>query len=619
MKLTLKNIKYILIVVIVICIAETGFIIKKNYGSSAKKSTETEESSSIDDINMEDVENLIKNKLIIDPLKDDFKLIQPIKTKFKTGEDFVTFMGMSDPKETLKVNDEDVDVYYTGNFNLRKKLDIGDNKFTFSLGDKSVTYEITREKGLIDYVTPKTTLEVDKNMKAEITARVYTGSKVYAETANQKVELKEVENSEELYEEGTSYATYKGYIDTSQYNEGQNLGRIKVTATLNEDVAEKDGPNLIISKKENRERAVEVKNDNAQVYDSSNTSSVPLNNINPLAKGTKDYIESEIKCDDTVYYNLASKKRIRADEASLIPYEDLSNKITSLQVNEDSNYVYLTLGETKKSSYTFFIGDEIKIYLNYATDIEKNMSYENNDFFENATFEEDNMGKYVSVKLKNKNSYVGSESYYDKDGKLVFRFLKKKKNLKDMKIVIDPGHGLIGKDKKDIGSYGFNEINADIINMNIARKLSKALEKEGCNTVLLYTDDSPYSLYDRSRETSKNEADMFISIHSDAGGSGDLMGPRAYYYTPYSEALANSIEQSLVKCYEKELFKDVKKNFDKGVKEEDYTVLLQREAPSVIVETGYINNPETFNKLIDTSAQVKISDYIVKGIKEYLG
>ena len=49
---------------------------------------------------------------------------------------------MSDPKMEIKLNNEPIDVYYTGNFILEAPLNIGVNSFNFTLGDKSLNYEI---------------------------------------------------------------------------------------------------------------------------------------------------------------------------------------------------------------------------------------------------------------------------------------------------------------------------------------------------------------------------------------------------------------------------------------------------------------------------------------------
>ena len=176
MRMTYKNIKVILAVVVLIAVAETGFTIRKNYYSKPEKEESTEVSS-LDNISEEDIENAINNKLIIKPLEDDFKIVRPEKDTRKTGENFITFMGMSDPNEVLKVNDKEVDVYHTGNFIFKYPLEVGDNKVTFTLGDKTLEYNINRVNGIIDYIIPKETLKVENNMKAEISAKIYSGSK----------------------------------------------------------------------------------------------------------------------------------------------------------------------------------------------------------------------------------------------------------------------------------------------------------------------------------------------------------------------------------------------------------------------------------------------------------
>lgn len=633
MRITYSNIKIILVVVVLIAVVETGFTIKKNYYSKPQEESTTV--SSLDDISEEDIENVLNNKLLIKPLVNDFKMVRPEKDTIRTGENFITFMGMSDPNEVLKINDEKVHVYYTGNFTIKYPLEVGDNKVTFTLGDKTLEYNINRVNGIIDYINPKEILKVENNMKAEITAKIYSGSKAYAEVDGKKIELKQVQSDEELSARGTCYADFKGVIDTSNYEEGKSLGKVTVKAYKDGEEAVKEGPEVFINKRSEKLKTVVINKDSAFVYDSSNTSSVPLNYVYPLAKGTKDYITSEIVCDNKTYYNLASGKRVKSEDVTVSDYEDLNNEVKSLEVNEDSDYVYVIVERSKNAPYKFVTDDvkyedkenedyevkkfnceEVKIYLDYTKDIIKNISYTNNSFFESVTFEEDSLGKYLSLRFKNKNSYNGHFTYYNNEGKLVFRFLKKKESIKNMTIVIDPGHGLIGEDKLDRGALGFNDINENIINMKIAKKLYNELNKEGAECYILYTDSDAYPLNERGAEARKNNADLYISIHNNSGASVKLNAVETYYYTPYSKVFAENINKSLVNCYKNELFPKEEESFDRGAKYNNYTVTLERENPSVLIETGFIDNPKSFNKLIDESIQLKLAKYIVKGIKE---
>ena len=634
MRMTYKNIKVILAVVVLIAVAETGFTIRKNYYSKPEKE-ESIEVSSVDNISEEDIQNAINNKLIIKPLEDDFKIVRPEKDTIKTGENFITFMGMSDPNEVLKVNDKEVDVYHTGNFIFKYPLEVGDNKVVFTLGDKTLEYNINRVNGIIDYITPKETLKVENNMKAEISAKIYSGSKAYAIVDGKKIELKQVQSDEELSAKGTCYADFKGFIDTSNYEEGKSLGKVTVIASKDGEEVKKEGPEVSINIKSDKSKTAVINKDSTFVYDSSTTSSIPLNYVYPLAKGTKDYITSEIVCDNKTYYNLASGKRVKTEDVTVSDYEDLDNEVNSLEVNEDSDYAYVIVERSKNAPYKFvtdnvkyedkenedyevkkFECEEIKIYLDYTKDIIKNISYTNNSFFESVTFEEDSLGKYLSLKLKNRNSYNGHFTYYNNEGKLVFRFLKKQESIKNMTIVIYPGHGLIGENKLDVGALGFNDINENIISMKIARKLYNELTKEGAECYVLYTDSEAYPLKERGAEARKNNADLYISIHNNSGASGSLNAVETYYFTPYSKVFAENINKSLVNCYKNELFPKEEGSFDRGDKYNNYTVTLERENPSVLIETGFIDNPKSFNKLIDESIQLKLAKYIVKGIKE---
>ena len=81
---------------------------------------------------------------------------------------------------------------------------------------------------------------------------------------------------------------------------------------------------------------------------------------------------------------------------------------------------------------------------------------------------------------------------------------------------------------------------------------------------------------------------------------------------------AENINKSLVDCYNNILFKGIEGDYNRGAKYNDYTVILERENPSVLVEVGYVDNPVSFNKLIDPDYQKILAESIIKGIEDSL-
>ncbi|MGQ0645014.1 MAG: N-acetylmuramoyl-L-alanine amidase family protein [Elusimicrobiota bacterium] len=92
-------------------------------------------------------------------------------------------------------------------------------------------------------------------------------------------------------------------------------------------------------------------------------------------------------------------------------------------------------------------------------------------------------------------------------------------------IVVDAGHG--GKDAGAVGPRGVLEKD---INLQIARALAKALEKDGrFDVILTRRDDEFIPLEDRTRLANEKKADLFISIHCNAALSRKSSGFEVYF------------------------------------------------------------------------------------------
>ncbi|MGL4107666.1 N-acetylmuramoyl-L-alanine amidase family protein [Clostridium sp. LP20] len=582
------------------------------------------------------------NKIILPPLSNDIKIIRPIKNKITTGESKITFSGMTDPEGNTKLNGENLDIYYTGNFIRELPLDVGINNFKFSLGNKVLQYEIIREFKIINSILPSNILEIEDGMEAVISAKLYSGSSAYAEIDGEKIDLKQIETAEYINARDTTYANFQGVYKAkgSRVNEGK--GTIKVHAIFDGKEETKEGARVIVNKIDSSDRSklkeqIIVKNDSTRIYDNLTTSVTPLVEIGPLAKGTIDYIVSKIKVDDKEYYNLLSKKRLRINDVDVVNsvYFD-NNTIRNIEVYESNNKIILKIKPEHKLPYNFEVigidfkdiknqnysidslnGEAIKLVFDFGKIIEDNISFKENFLFEDIKVEEGDSTNYLYLKIKDGSEYNGHYTYYDSDGNLIFQFRDKKKSLSGMKIIIDPGHGLT-KNGNDPGALGWSNINESDLNLQIAKSVELKLKERGAEVIRLKTDTEIIPLKDRGAKSKEADADLFVSLHNNSGGSGKYNATETYYFTPISKKFAENINKSLVNCYNEVLFPSTKGNYNRGDKFNDFTVTLERESPSVLIEVGYVDNPLSFNKLIDPDYQIKLSEAIVNGIENSL-
>ena len=104
-----------------------------------------------------------------------------------------------------------------------------------------------------------------------------------------------------------------------------------------------------------------------------------------------------------------------------------------------------------------------------------------------------------------------------------------------------------------------------------------------------------------------------ISIHQNSYTTPDIRGAQVFYYgqSKKGEELATILQKNLVSRLDPENRRTAKAN-------ESYYLLKKTPTPTVIVECGFLSNPEEAELLLDADYQNKLSRAIYMGILEYL-
>lgn len=174
-----------------------------------------------------------------------------------------------------------------------------------------------------------------------------------------------------------------------------------------------------------------------------------------------------------------------------------------------------------------------------------------------------------------------------------------KKGLAGKTIVLDPGHG--GRDQ---GAKGTNGTLEKDLTLNTAKLLAKKLEAAGVNVILTRSKDEYVSLHNRINDP----ADAFISIHYDSINDKAINGHTSYYYYSYEKELTETLHNHLVTS------NNLK---DRGVRYGDYYVTRENPNPSVLLELGYISNPNEEGVIKTRKYRESVTTAIVKGLTEY--
>jgi N-acetylmuramoyl-L-alanine amidase len=228
-------------------------------------------------------------------------------------------------------------------------------------------------------------------------------------------------------------------------------------------------------------------------------------------------------------------------------------------------------------------------------------------------------------------------------------------NGKTWVVVIDAGHG--GKDPGALGSIS----NEKKINLAIALKTGEYLENNISNVKVLYTrkTDVFVELRDRAEFANRNKADLFISIHSNWISKSTIRGAETWIMGPAQDeqnlevAMKENevilLEDDFTEKYEgfdpkspesyimftvmqntfkeqstqlastiQSQFRDRVGRIDRGVKQAGFWVLYMTTMPSVLIETGFMTNPEEEKFLVSKQGQDYIASAIFRAVRDYI-
>lgn len=194
------------------------------------------------------------------------------------------------------------------------------------------------------------------------------------------------------------------------------------------------------------------------------------------------------------------------------------------------------------------------------------------------------------------------------------------------KIVIDPGHGGI-----DGGTSDKEGLLEKDINLDISLKLKKVLKEEGFKVIMTREKDESLEKYSdisasrylrdlNARKTiiDKNDPVVFVSIHVNSSKKSTARGVKVYYYPTSIEG--KRLAESICKSVNTNVYQDFLSDSSITAETigENYYVLRETQNIGVLIEVGFITNPEDKKLIQDDMYQFNIALAIKEGIKEYI-
>nr|WP_217359233.1 N-acetylmuramoyl-L-alanine amidase [Anabaena sp. UHCC 0204] len=184
---------------------------------------------------------------------------------------------------------------------------------------------------------------------------------------------------------------------------------------------------------------------------------------------------------------------------------------------------------------------------------------------------------------------------------------RKRLPLSGIKILLDPGHG--GKESGAIGPTGYPEKD---VNLVVSKLLRDELVKRGAKVVMTREDDRDVSLVERQEIINKEEPAIALSIHYNAlpdnGDAENTKGFGTFWYHPQSHNVAIFLQNYVVKKLGKP---------DYGVFWNNLALTRPHIAPSVLLELGFMSNPNEFEQIVNPQEQKKMANTLADGVTEW--
>lgn len=177
-----------------------------------------------------------------------------------------------------------------------------------------------------------------------------------------------------------------------------------------------------------------------------------------------------------------------------------------------------------------------------------------------------------------------------------------------VKIFIDPGHG--GRDPGAVGN-GLVEKN---INLEVGHYLRTFLIRnyQDISIQMSRTADETMTLRERTNKANQWGADLFVSIHMNAGGG---YGFESYIFN--GQFANKHVTNQLRSAIHETIIDEMNLN-DRGQKEANFHVLRETQMPAVLTEGGFIDHKEEARKMRNNDWLEELAESHGKGIAKAL-
>ncbi|WP_246828899.1 N-acetylmuramoyl-L-alanine amidase [Synechococcus sp. PCC 7502] len=565
----------------------------------------------------------------------------------QTQSDHIFLIGTAAPDGDVRVNGMPIKRSRSGNFAPSFPLQLGLNTFKLRYKNQSLDLRVSRLPDFIEL--PKdlgflpTSLMPNVNISRlpnedicfeaiatpQANIQVKLSDFVIPLAKNEQLQLPP--NSAILTNTNLPYPSANGsFRGCTQFPESGNLGKPEFIATLGDRIiSQKSGGNITILSPQKIELAkVIVESGVARSGAGSDFS-----RLTPLPKGTVDRITA--RKGDWVrlsYGGWIDTKSVQITNASAVP----NSLVRSFNTRKVTGWTELIIPLQIPVPITITQGDRNFILTLHNVTAQTDTNLVNDDpVVERIDWQQREPNKVeYTIRLKSTqqwgykvryegtslilslrhppqiNSQLNSSvnSQLNRQGN---KFINStdKRSLQNLKILLDPGHG----SKEDLGARGGNGYPEKDVTLIVGKLLEQELLKKGAKVTLTRRGDDDIYPQTRAEMIEKQEPVIAISLHynalPDQGDAENTKGIGTFWYHAQSHSLAMFIHNYLVKDLNRPSY---------GVFWNNLALARPTVAPSVLLELGFMINPEELEWIINPVEQKKLAKSLSDAIAQWV-
>ena len=565
--------------------------------------------------------------------EQSLKVVYP-PTNHKTTSDKIFFIGTAPSTGQVFINGKPINRSQSGNFAPSFPLQMGENVFTIRHQNQEIRIQVTRTdnqpeipQGLAfakNSLTPKVDIARLPGELICFSAIAPPSATVSVNLGNNKIVPLQLQPPQPQLPSnlaaltGTNQpqkATINQYSGCTTVEAAIELALPKYQLTLNGETITQEAPGKITILQKANLPVVEV---SAEFGVARTGPSTNYSRLTPLPKGTRSAVTGKTGEWLRLEYGAWIKSSETTSLANAIVPNTIIRSVASSQSRTET-LVSFPL-QTPVPVSVKQDSDKFTLTLHNTTAQTDTIPFNDNPFILRMDWEQIPPSPGVNspavqyiFNLKKNQQWGYKLGYEGTTLKLKLRHPPKldrsrRKPLSGVKILLDPGHG--GKELGAVGPTGLPEKD---VNLTVSKLLRSELLKRGATVVMTREDDKFVSLGERQSIIAKEEPTLAFSVHYNAlpdyGDAENTKGIGMFWYHPQAHSLSVFLHNYLVNKLNRPSY---------GVFWNNLALTRPEAAPSILLELGFMSNPEEFEWVNNPKQQKKLARTLADGIVKWL-